>query len=189
MNSKKKFFIVLVLLIALPFVNYYVITWKTGKSIFNNIADLPEFTNVLVFGSGMNYPSDNPNMSFNSRMDAAEKAAKRQLTERIILTGAVNEKENEAVEMHKELIRRGVDPEMIITDTLGINTYQSILNYKTHYGKEGVIMISSRSHLERALYYSQEERIPGCGYSTVFSQNHLIREVVARLKATFEILR
>lgn len=189
MNSKRKFLVILSIAFAFPFVNYSVISLAARKNIFNSIADLPAFNNVLVFGAGMNYPSDNPNMSFNSRMDAAEKAAKRPLTKRIILSGSVNKNENEAFAMKMELIRRGVDPALLITDSSGKNTFQSILNYKKEFGNEGVILISSKAHLERALCYSRQESIACCGYSTLFSHNNFMREVIARLKTTFEMLR
>jgi vancomycin permeability regulator SanA len=175
-------------LMAMVPVNYYIITWSSSSLLFDNFDDLPSFENVLVFGAGRMYPSDHPNYAFESRMSAAEKISAKKSIKYIILSGRNEPPDyNETDAMRTELANR-ISGLNIIADTAA-STIASLLNYKKKYGSSGVILISSKAHLERALFYSRFHHINAVGLiaddgNSCFS----IRESFARLKTTLHLL-
>jgi SanA protein len=172
-------------------VNYYIISFSSRHYIFNNFANLSQYRNVLVFGSGRIYASDHPNYAFTGRIDAVEKLNELPSVSKIILSGRNDAPHyNEVEEMKKELMERNVTEKKIICDSNGTNTLQSLINYRHAYGKQPVILVSQKEHLERALYYAEKLQISASGYiaegnpETTFS----FREMAARLKARIEMI-
>ncbi|MEP7263632.1 MAG: ElyC/SanA/YdcF family protein [Bacteroidota bacterium] len=184
-------FSTLIFFFLLLVVNYYIISVSGKHSIFNNFAALPAYNNVLVFGAGRNYPSDRPNYAFTGRMAATEKLSPLSSVKKIILSGK-NELPhyNEVDAMKTELIRRGVSEKKMVYDEDGVNTLQSLLNYKRDFGTEPVLMVSEREQLERALFYAEHLGINAAGYeATGFGKKEFqLREVLSRAKARIEVL-
>lgn len=184
-------FSTLIFFFLLLVVNYYIISASSERSIFNNFAALPAYHNVLVFGAGRIYPSDHPNYAFTGRMDAAEKLNSLPSVKKIILSGK-NELPhyNEVDAMKKELIGRGVSSEKIFFDEEGINTLQSLINYKGSFGSEPVLLVSEKEHLERALFYAEKLNINAGGYEAKgFGRKKFhLKEVLSRAKARIEML-
>jgi SanA protein len=178
-------------LTGILFVNYYIIGQLSGRFIFNSFADLPQYEYVLVFGAGRMYPSDNPNYAYAGRMNAVEKLGKMRSVKKIILSGR-NEKPhyNETEVMKSELITRGLNQQMLIVDSLGSNTFQSLENYKRKYGKNGVILVSQKEHLERALFYAKRMQINAVGYNAERSgiNRFSFRELLARINALWTLM-
>ncbi len=176
---------------SIPIVNYYIIGLSAGPFIFNSFADLPQYEYVLVFGAGKMYPSDHPNYAFAGRMSAVEKLCKADSLKKIILSGR-NDKPhyNETEVMKSALISRGLKKEIMIVDNNGINTFQSLANYKKKYGKKPVILISQKDHLERALFYARSMQIKAVGFIAQGSGNNgfSFRELFARLSARLNMM-
>jgi SanA protein len=186
----RKSLVILLITVSLPtiaLVNYYIISVTSRPFLFDNFADLPQFENVLVLGAGRIYPSDNPNYAFTSRIAAAERLSDKAFIRRIILSGR-NESPhyNETEAMRSALKKRTGDKKLVI-DTAS-NTIKSLSNYQKRFGTAGVILISNKEHLERALFYSRFQGINAAGYIAETKQGFTLREAGARLKTSLLLL-
>lgn len=196
MNLKKFFLLTFgssVTMFALIIVNYHWMSYTSKDRIFTNIAQLPKYDTIMVLGSGRIYNTDRPNYLFIGRMKATSRLALNQHGKHIIASGADDVKKyDEPHDMKKELIRRGVNEDMISEDDKGSNTFNSVMSLSVNKSNK-VIIISQHYHLERALYFARSLNVDAVGYAAggfpgatpfVF----IAREYLARIKARFLVL-
>lgn len=166
-----------------------MITFLTEDRIFNSFAPIPHYHTVLVFGSGRTYEGERPNYSFINRMKATQKIGKEDEIEQIILSGRnIPPHYNETESMMAALYDK-VPSYKLKIDSNGINTFTSLINYYNSNKHTPVILISEKTHLERAIFYADHIGIDAVGYcDTDYGSNINIREVLARMKASMEMI-
>ena len=94
--------------------------------------------------------------------------------------------------MKKFLTNRGVPPQDIFLDHAGFDTYNSIVRAQKIFRVDGVIIVTQKFHLSRAVYLARAKHLDAYGYiadnHTYSSIRHLqIREKLACIKAFFEV--
>ena len=149
---------------------------------------------VLVLGAGKEYRTGKrPNYFFNGRVDAVVTLRKSYPNCKIIISGISDGKHyDEANDLKKELMVKGVKDTLIILDSNSKDTYASLKMFNKNYLYEPVIIVSQKAHLCRALWMAQQMNINAVGFDAEGWPNKepnwfLIREVGARVKATLEI--
>lgn len=169
-----------------------------GRKRLSQPAMVSGFRKALVMGAGRNYQYRVPNFSFNGRVEAAAMLWKNNPEIRLILSGYDdNMQYRESRDLMDALREKGVPDSVCILDTLSIDTYASILNYKQRFGDEKVLIISQDYHLERALWLACTSGMNAWGYVapaiTSDPRSHWAyrwfknREYGARVKARLEV--
>jgi vancomycin permeability regulator SanA len=152
-------------------------------------------TYVLVPGAGKDYPNGRrPNYFFLGRMSKTAELHKAHPELKIILSGiADGHHYNEAIDMQKDLLTRGVDSTSLILDNGSADTYETIQMYDEHFKHNPVIIISQKEHLFRALWLAEKTGLKAEGiiadgnpYGT--PRWFIVREMFARMKARIELL-
>lgn len=183
------------LFLMLIILNYYSFEHFGKRHLINNYADIKNGTNVLVPGAGRDYPNGHrPNFFFLGRMRKTAELHKSHPDLKIILSGIADGNHyNEAIDMRKDLIGRGVDSSALFLDNGSVDTYETIKMYDEHFKHNPVIIISQKEHLYRALWLAKACGIDAKGiiaegnpYGT--PRWFIVREMFARLKARYNIL-
>lgn len=174
---------------------YLYISNSTSSQIFDHSYEFPAYNIALVLGTGKNQTFAPENFAFTGRMKATKKLYKEhQHLEKIIVSGLKNNVNyNEAFEMKMHLSKMGVDSSIIKMDEEGSRTFNSILHAKNNYKFDGIIMVSQKEHLQRALFISNalEMNCVGLEAKEIPNRNSiklLSRELFARLKCVFDIV-
>lgn len=186
----KKVLIVLCAALALIFIvclclNFAVV-FSSQKSITdgeNAKADV-----IIVLGCGVK-PDGSPSDMLRDRLLTAVNLYKNGAGKKLLLSGDSKnaEKYDEVGTMKRVCLSLGVPEEDIMTDTLGLSTFESIDRAKKIYGIENAIIITQKYHLYRALYIAKSRGISAIGVSAdlhtyggqLFRD---IREIPARVK-------
>ncbi|MFM2155466.1 MAG: hypothetical protein RL516_215 [Bacteroidota bacterium] len=149
---------------------------------------------VLVLGAGKEYRmGTRPNYFFNGRVDVVVKLRQMYPNCKIIISGISDGNHyDEANDLKKELVDKGVNDTLIMLDSDSKDTYASLQMFNKNYLYEPVIIVSQKAHLCRALWMAKQMNINAVGYVAEGWPKRepkwfLIREMGARVKATLEI--
>ncbi len=194
MKFFKIIFIILLLPIVLALLNYWWIAYVGSKMILDGNAEKLKNRYVLVLGAGKEYRmGKRPNYFFNGRVDAVVALRKSQPNCKIIISGISDGNHyDEANDLKKELLTRGVKDTLITLDSDSKDTHASLKMFNKNYLYQPVIIISQKAHLCRALWMAKQMNINAVGYNAEGWPKRepnwfLIREIGARVKATLEI--
>lgn len=128
---------------------------------------LPPADVGLVLGTGpRNYRRGSgigPNPTFIRRLDAAATLWRSGKVHYLLLSGRREGDYDEPTAMRAGLIERGVPADIIYRDFSGRRTVDSILRARSIYGLRHMIVVSQRSHLQRALYLAAAAGIDAWG--------------------------
>jgi SanA protein len=183
------------LLLLVVLINYFSFERCGRNHLIDIDSDIKPGTYVLVPGAGRDYPNGRrPNYFFLGRMSKTAELHKAQPQLKIILSGiADGHHYNEAIDMKKDLLLRGVDSSAMILDNGSVDTYETIKMYDEHYKHNPVIIISQKEHLFRALWLAEKRGLKAEGiiadgnpYGT--PRWFIVREMLARMKARYDIL-
>ncbi len=148
---------------------------------------------TLVMGAGNYEPDLWVNYAFNSRMEATFKLFSGDKTGKILVSGiSVANEFSEPEEMKEKLIHYGIPDSVILTDSLGVRTWVSILRVKDYFKANHIIIVSQKGQLERALFIASCIGIDAVGL--VASPNPtnyhfwIIREYLARVKCIADVV-
>ena len=156
-----------------------------------NVPPVGEYDAIIVLGAQVK-PDGVPSLQLQWRLDVAAKAWKER-SGLIVVCGAQgsNEPAPEAHVMRDELIRQGVDADMILMDDKSFNTRQNIANAAAQLeGRDvdHVLVVTSDYHLPRAMAIAEGEglSVSGLGSPTklglrFWAKNHG-REALAWIK-------
>lgn len=125
----------------------------------NNMPPVGEYDAIIVLGAQVK-PSGEPSLQLQWRIDAAAKAWKER-NSLIVVCGAQGSGEPapEAYVMRDELIKQGVDGDMILMDAESFNTRQNIANAVALLdGRDvdHVLVVTSDYHLARAMAIAED---------------------------------
>jgi SanA protein len=178
----------IILILTCIIVNYKIISLSALDLICFKSNQLPDYPYVLVPGSG----DSTNNYFFKGRMDAAAEIFQSKKIKKIIVSGRNDlPGYDEPADMATALIERKIPAKNIIKDYGAERTFQSIDKY--NYG-DSIIIVSQKSHLERALCIAKVKGVHAAGYvaaddpSENRRKKYRNREVFARVKCTWECL-
>lgn len=186
--------LIVLTLILIVVANITVIISSLGKIYEPNVPGsriIPKKTYAIVLGASVR--KNELATVYELRVITALDLYKKGLVDKILITGDGQGKYyNEIKPALKYLIDRGVSPEDIVTDSLGLDTYDSIQRASQIYGVNDAIIVSQGFHIPRATYIAESQGIdvvgaaaPDAGVdSYVFGST---REWWARVKAFLEV--
>lgn len=177
----------LVLILMVPvFINAYMII-----SAQNDLRTPEELTDMgydaaLVFGAGLN-PDGTPSPILAERLDTGIALYQSGACRILLMSGDGGGQDpyhNETRAMSRYAQARGVPPEAIWIDPLGLSTRHSLERAQKEYGLDRVVLVSQKFHLYRAIYLGQTQGLTvyGVPCDTQDWSNQKDREVKARLK-------
>lgn len=147
---------------------------------------------ALVLGTGPTLRNGNPNPWFKRRIEAASGLFLAGKVEQILVSGDNGRRSyNEPMAMRSALIAAGVDSTRITLDYAGFDTYDSVVRARKVFLARDLIIVSQRSHNERAVCIAQHFGIDAIGLNAGNSYGGTlgsIREKAARLKMAWEFL-
>lgn len=200
MNIRKilKYFLLLVflsplILAAAVWLNSAFIGLATSRLISNDPGIFDKPVIIMIPGAGQYKPEQWVNHSFNHRIDAAIEMYKRGKVSKFIVSGtSVEGLFNEPEEMREVLTTFGIPDSVIIRDSLGIRTWNSVSNLKSRYSLSDAVIVTQRPHLERSIFIAWCNGINARGFEAKPVPDHHrywnIREYLARTKATCDCI-
>ncbi len=142
---------------------------------------------VLVLGCGVT-SAGSPSPMLADRLETGIRVFRSGCADVLFMTGDGRSLAyDEVTPMRRAAEEAGVDPALIVGDTLGLSTSQSILRARDEFGFHRIVIVTQRYHLPRALYLAKALGMDPVGvpaadirYSGQIFRD--IREVVARCK-------
>ena len=186
----KKALIILCATFALVFIVCLCLNFAVVFSSQKNITDRENAGAevIIVLGCGVK-PDGSPSDMLRDRLLTAVDLYKNGAGKKLLLSGDSKnaEKYDEVGTMKRLCLSLGVPEEDIMTDTLGLSTFESIDRAKKIYEIKSAIIVTQKYHLYRAIYIAKSRGISTVGVSAdmhtyggqLFRD---IREIPARIK-------
>ncbi|MDO4763708.1 MAG: ElyC/SanA/YdcF family protein [Flavobacteriaceae bacterium] len=170
--------------------NVWVIHLTNGRT-FHQISKIPPRSCALVLGTSPKMKSGRANPYFTGRMEAVATLYHHGKIKKIIVSGEKSPYYDEPKAMKQYLIsHEGIPESIIIEDTKGFSTRESILRCKEVFKENNVVIVSQGYHNLRALFFARNHQMNALGFDAQditknesFYRNHT-REVLARVQAT-----
>jgi vancomycin permeability regulator SanA len=193
---RKAFLIFLWLLLLLPMsiiLNYFVFNLVTYSAITNEVDELKSYHRVLILGAGNSPLGEWQNTTFSNRLNTCLYLYDKLKITQIVCSGKIKEPfYHEASDMRDFLLKKGVESQCIVMDSLGTSTLKSVENYATKYAGDSVLIISQRLHLPRVLIAAHCRGLHAIGFSageyTPMSYKVYFYEALARMKMNYDLL-
>jgi len=128
---------------------------KYKDSIYRQIGKIPNNEYAIVFGAWVNEDRSLSDVT-RERVEAGIELYKSQKVEKLFLSGD-NRSNQQAEEMAKYTIQKGVSPDDIIIDKLGIDSNDTCKHF-AKIGLEGVL-ITQGYHLPRTMLMCEKSKI------------------------------
>ena len=186
----KKDLIILCATFALVFIVCLCLNFAVVFSSQKNITDRENAGAevIIVLGCGVK-PDGSPSDMLRDRLLTAVDLYKNGAGKKLLLSGDSKnaEKYDEVGTLKRVCLSLGVPEEDIMTDTLGLSTFESIDRAKKIYEIKSAIIVTQKYHLYRAIYIAKSRGISTVGVSAdmhtyggqLFRD---IREIPARIK-------
>ena len=148
-------------LLALIAINLYMVNYSRQYILDDDSVKDLEAEYIVVLGAKV-YKDGRLSLILDDRVKASVKLLKK--AEFQFMSGdAQREDYNEVDPMKKRAIELGVPEECIITDTMGLSTFESMKRLKDEFGVDKVI-ICTQVHMYRAIYNARKMGIEAYGY-------------------------
>jgi vancomycin permeability regulator SanA len=186
--------LVLVILLSIPFAwtRVQASSHQYDESKVTGNADV-----VLVLGTEVAPGGTEPKERLRGRLDTAAQLVRAGRAKVILVSGdAGGASGNETSVMSAYLKRAGIEPNRIVTDPFGLDTYDSCLRAKTVYGVSRVLVVTQSYHLPRAVTLCRHvgldadgvrARCDGC--RLIDAPRNWFREYLACSKAAWDAYR
>ena len=158
--------------------------------IISDIDHVQQPQTALLLGTSKRLATGDKNRYYVQRIEAMVKLYRSGKINRIIISGDNGSHNyNEPANMKVDLIRQGVDQEIIDLDFAGFRTLDSMVRLKWHFNINSVVIVSQRFHLERALFLAWFYDIEALGYVAGgnMSLAMIKRELMAKPKAMMDV--
>lgn len=169
--------------------NFWVFSLTEGRT-YSRVSKIPPRETAIVLGTSPKTMSGNANPYFISRMDATALLYHHGKIKKIIVSGEKSKGYNEPEAMKHFLIYEGgVPEEIIVEDTKGFSTRESILRCKNEFKQNNVIIVSQGFHNLRALFLARNIGMNALGFDahdvTKYQSyyRNQTREFLARVQA------
>ncbi|MFA5211106.1 MAG: ElyC/SanA/YdcF family protein [Patescibacteria group bacterium] len=185
-------FVLMILITVFWFIQMKVDNFQ--DNIIYNIENVPTSSVALVFGASV-FRNGTLSGVLEDRVETAVELYKNDKVKKILMTGDNgSSKYNEVVPMKDYAISKGVNPEDIILDYAGFDTYDSCYRAKEIFDLNNyeVIAVSQKFHLNRITYICENLGVKV--YPLIADRHKYVdidkmiwREIFAKIKAFFEI--
>lgn len=150
---------------------------------------------ALVLGAEV-FADGTPSAFLRARLDLAAALYRRGLVERLLLSGDGRSRfYDETGGMRHYLEGLGIEPDALLVDPAGLDTYASCRRARDVYGVRRMIVVSQRYHLPRALAICRAIGVDagGVGDETARTSSRtwaygVRRELAANLKLVWDLL-
>jgi len=165
----------------------------TRMRVFTDPEQLPHAAAALVPGTSSRVAGGGPNPFFTYRMDKAAQLYRNGKVERFILSGDNRTPfYDEPAMMRNALLERGIPMDLIVLDTAGLRTLDSIIRSREVFGQESLIIVTQPFHAYRALFLCDYFGIPAVAFAAREPGERAgwqvyLREVLARAKAVLDV--
>lgn len=187
--------LLLLAMVSLVLVANIVILNSTKGKIYDigNISssDINGFDTAIVLGASVS--KNKLNRAYELRVSTALELYRQSKVQKILISGDGGGKYyDEITPAVNYLKERGVPDQDIMSDTLGLDTYDSIQRALQIYKLQNVVIVSQAYHLPRAIYIANALNMQSVGVkaSDAGSSGQVIggvREWYARVKAFIEV--
>lgn len=148
---------------------------------------------IIIPGAGLR-ADGTPSDILRDRLIVALAVYDDGRAEKMLCSGDNGQVEYDEVNaMRVWLLDHGVDPEDIVLDHAGFDTYDTMVRANKIFGVTQAIVVTQDFHLPRALYLAHAQGISVQGVSAslepyVGDRMYRVREIFARIKAFFNVL-
>jgi SanA protein len=142
-----------VIIVFVVFANVWVVG-STRSQVFSEAKIDIEPRTVLVLGTSSKTIGGNGNPFFYERINTTRRIYQAKLAQKIILSGSKTKYYNEPLSMRKALVEAGIPDSLLISDSGGERTLDSIVRCKLLFKKNDIIIITQKFHAYRALFIS-----------------------------------
>lgn len=149
----------------------YIIHSSTADKVFDDVDSVPRCRVALILGAKV-FPGGGLSPLLRDRVDKGIELYKAGRVEKLLMSGDNRfEHYNEPDRMAEYAIRHGVDHKDIGRDYAGRRTYDSIYRAKHIFGLDEIVVVSQRSHTERAVFICDRLGIKADGLSADVAEN------------------
>lgn len=162
------------------------------SSVFAKASDAPTSSVALVFGAGIR-PNGKLTDALSDRVLTSIELYQQGKVKKILMSGDNSTKNyDEVTAMKKFAVEKGVKEEDVALDYAGFDTYDSCYRaHKIFDLNEGVILVTQKFHLPRALYICNRLGVKSIGViadKRIYAINAWQeREFLAKIKAGLEV--
>ncbi|MCC6385430.1 MAG: YdcF family protein [Bacteroidia bacterium] len=193
----KKLLVVLIALIAVPvliIVNFQLISLITSFYISADFSKIQKPDLIVIPGAGA--PDRNLNFYFIGRVEQAVIAHQHFPTARILCIGRDDGGYyHEPQDLKNALMKNGIPDSVILTDSCGFDTFDTVLQLKEKYHGYRMLIISQKIHLERIIFSTLIMGIKAKGlpvtkkYPYRLPQYFRNREIISRTMTTLKLMQ
>lgn len=185
---KRRFLIVLFLVICLPVAARVLIHFAVKDRVYAEVHSAPHCRVALVLGASVR-PDGTLSQSLASRVDKAVQLWREGKCDKLLMSGDNRVVEyNEPQRMREYAIQRGVPKEAIVMDYAGRRTYDSIYRAKHIFDLDEIIVVTQRFHADRAVFLCDKLGIKACGVQADTGDlKAAVREIPACLLALWDV--
>jgi SanA protein len=166
-----------------------------GLPLFDSVAETPQNEFGLLLGTAPTLANGNPNRYFVFRMNAAAELFHAGKVKILILSGnRRGDGYDEPAAMREALAIRGVPENILVEDTGGVRTFDSVVRAKWIFGLNRLTVISQEFHNRRALFFCRHFQIDAIAINArpVVQRSGwrlVLREFLARAVAVLNVAR
>ena len=162
--------------------------------LYQSTSEIPYRRVGIVLGTTPERANGNPNLYYQTRMEAAAELYADGKVSYIIVSGDNHKHEyNEPECMRRSLVALGVPDSVIYSDYAGFRTFDSMVRCKEVFGQDSVTVVSQGWHNERALYIAQHAGLDAIAYNAddvpmkpYYVKSHA-RELLAKVKVVLDV--
>ena len=194
----KLFLISGVLLLSLAVVLIFLADAAVRKAgngkLYNDVSTIPYNKVGLLLGTGKYIDNRYLNPYYEYRILASESLLKAGKIKYLIISGDNSRKDyNEPQTMKDDLVKKGIDSNVIFLDYAGFRTFDSMVRLREIFSQEKVTVVSQQFHNERALFIAQRENIDAIAFNAQDVKGRegfsiQMREKLARVKMFIDFL-
>ncbi|NPA33359.1 MAG: hypothetical protein GXO48_00310 [Chlorobi bacterium] len=184
-NWKRGIIISSAVLIVVLFANYFYIS---------NFASLKKCSSNgryvgIVMGTSPYTRRGYKNPFFTERLEMAVRLYNKGVLQKLVISGVSEPYYDEVGWMRETIINSGVPDSLIIIDTQGTRTWQSVLFVLNNYPNDSIAFISQNFHSERAVYLASQTGLNACYFpmSNRITPVLLLRELLSRLRVHIDL--
>jgi len=160
--------------------------YRTQSIPFNKVG--------LLLGTAKYLQNGYLNYYYQYRIEAASALLKSGKIKYLVISGDNSRKEyNEPEMMKQDLMKLGIDSNLIYLDYAGFRTFDSIVRLREIFGQSSVTIVSQPFHNERAIFIANKEDIVAIGFNARDLSGRpgwkvQLREKLARVKVFVDYL-
>jgi SanA protein len=180
--------------VAIVFFADAVVRKAGDGKLYNEVSTIPYNKVGLLLGTGKYIADRYLNPYYEYRIQASELLLKRGKIKYLIISGDNSRQDyNEPQTMKDDLVKKGIDSNLIFLDYAGFRTFDSMVRLKEIFGQEKATIISQQFHNERALFIAKKENIDAIAFNAPDVKgrkgfNIQLREKLARVKMFLDFL-